>query len=160
NGLHPNADVVFSFTVDTPPTVTSTTPTNGASGVALTSTVSVTFDKAVNVTAPGFKLECPAGTPVAFTLPPAPPRGATSFTLTPGGPWPAGVTCTGTAVASQITDLAGTHLASDLVFTFNTDTAPTVASTTPTNGATTVLATTTVSFTFTKPVNVTGTAFT
>jgi methionine-rich copper-binding protein CopC len=158
--IHLAADYVFSFTVDTPPTVTSTTPVNGATTVALNTTVTFVFSKAVNVTASAFTLACPTGTPEAFTLSPAPPGGATTYTLTPTANLPAGTVCTATAVASQITDLAGTHLAANDAVSFTTDTPPTVSSTTPTNGATAVLANTTIAITFDKTVNVTASAFT
>ncbi len=159
NSLHPNADDVITFTVDTPPTVSSTAPVNGATNVAGNSTVSFTFNKAVNVTATAFKLECPVGTPQAFTLSPAPPGGVATFTLTPTANLPAGVTCTATAVAAQIADLAGTHLGADFAISFTTDAAPTVTSTVPANGATAVALTTTVTFTFNKAVNITNPAF-
>jgi len=154
------SNYVFSFTTDTPPTVSGTTPLDGATSVPLTSTVSFTFNKAVNVTASAFTLQCPSGTPVAFTLSPAPPGGTTTFTLTPSANLPAGTTCVATAVASQISDLAGTHLAANVSASFTTDSPPTVSSTTPANGATSVLASTTVTINFNKAVNVTGTAFT
>ncbi len=158
NSLHPNADDAITFTIDTPPTVTSTVPANGASTLPVSTTVSFTFNKAVNVTAPGFTLECPTGTPVAFTLAPAAPGGVTTFTLTPTANLPAGTTCTATAVASQIKDLAGTNLASSVAISFMTDTAPTVTSTAPANSATNVPLNTTVAFTFNKGVNVTSAA--
>jgi large repetitive protein len=104
--------------------VSTTTPSNGATNVALNAAPSVTFSKAVNVTASAFTLECPSGTPEAFTLTPAPPGGATTFTLTPSTPLPAGTVCTVTAVASQVKDLAGTNLAADYVLTFTTAAAP------------------------------------
>jgi methionine-rich copper-binding protein CopC len=159
SGVNMAADYVFSFTVDTPPTVTSTSPVNGATTVPLNTTVTFNFSKAVNVTASAFKLECPTGTPVAFGLSPSPPGGATAFTLTPSANLPAGTTCTATAVASQITDLAGTHLAADFAFSFTTDTPPAVTTTVPTNGAASVLASTTVTINFNKAVNVTASAF-
>ena len=155
-----DADHSFSFTVDTPPTVSSTTPANGATSVLATTAPSVTFDKPVNVSASAFTLECPTGTPEPFTLSPSPPGGATTFTLTPSSPLPAGVTCTVTVSASQVTDLAGTGLDADHSFSFTVDTPPTVSSTTPANGATSVLATTAPSVTFDKPVNVSASAFT
>jgi methionine-rich copper-binding protein CopC len=159
SGVNMAADYVFSFTVDTPPTVTNNTPANGATSVALNSTVTFTFSKAVNVTASAFKLECPAGTPVAFSLAPSPPGGVTLFTLTPSANLPAGTTCTATAVAAQITDLVGTHLAADFAFSFTTDTVPAVTTTVPANGAMSVLASTTVTINFNKAVNVTASAF-
>ena len=140
--------------------MTSTTPANGATNVLANTTPSVTFSKLVNVTASAFTLACPTGTPEPFTLSPAPPGGATTFTLTPGSPLPAGVTCTVTVLASQVTDSTGTQLDADHSFSFTVDTPPTVTSTTPANGATNVLANTTPSVTFSKPVNVTASAFT
>src|SRR5258706_8458363 len=62
-GTAMQADKVVTFTTDTPPTVTSTTPTNGATGVAATSTLTGNFSESVNVTGGAFRLECPAGTP-------------------------------------------------------------------------------------------------
>ncbi|HLX10432.1 MAG TPA: Ig-like domain-containing protein, partial [Thermoanaerobaculia bacterium] len=159
-GLQPAADFGFTFTTDGPPTVTSTSPANGATSVPLTSTVTVNFSKAVNVTASAFKLECPTGTPEAFTISPAPPGGATSFTLTPSASLPQGTTCTVTVVAAQVTDVAaGTHMTANVVFSFTTDTAPTVTSTVPANGATGVALNGTVTINFSKAVNVTATAF-
>jgi methionine-rich copper-binding protein CopC len=160
NGINLQANFTFSFTVDTPPTVTAINPANGATNVPLTSTVSFTFNEAVNVTASAFTLQCPSGTPQAFTLSPAPPGGATTFTLTPSANLPGGVVCTATAVASQIADAAGTHLAANVSSSFTIDTPPAVTTTTPANGATAVLASTTVTVNFNKAVNVTGTAFT
>jgi VCBS repeat-containing protein len=157
-GLHMTADFTASFTVDTAPTVTSTVPANGATSVAPSTTVTINFSKPVNVTASAFKLECPAGTPVAFTVSPASP--AASFVLTPAAPLPTGVTCTATVVAAQVADVsAGQHLQADDVFTFTIDTPPAVTSTVPSNGASNVLPTATVTINFSKPVNVTGTAF-
>ncbi len=160
-GLHPAADYLFNFTIDSPPTVTSTTPASGATSVALNSTVSFTFNKAVNITgSAAFTLQCPSGTPVAFNVAPAAPGGVATFTLTPTANMPAGTTCTATAVAAQIKDLAGTNLASNYVFTFTTDVAPTVTSTTPASGASSVALNSTVVFTFSKAVTTTATSFT
>ena len=134
-GQHPTADTVVSFATDAPPTVTSTVPANNAPAVLPSATVTVNFSEPVNVTGTAFTLECPSGTPVAFTVTPASP--ASSFVLHPTAALPAGVTCTVTAVAAQITDVdAGQHLMADFVTTFTVNTPPTVTSTTPTNGAT------------------------
>ena len=124
------------FTYDAAPTVTSTTPTNGATTVAPSTTVTFTFSKAVNVSASAFTLQCPTGTPVAFSLAPAPPGGVTTYTLTPTSALPAGTTCTATAVASQITDPAGTHPAVNDAVSFTTGTAPTVTSLSKSTGST------------------------
>ncbi len=106
------------ITVDAPPTVTSTVPSNGAGNVSLTSTVTINFSAPVNVTASAFRLECPSGTPVAFTVTPASP--SASYVLHPSANLPAATTCTATVVASEVTDAAGTHLAADYVWSFGT----------------------------------------
>ena len=108
---------------DTAPTVFSTSPTNGATSVSPASTVSFTFNKAVNVTLTAFTLQCPNGKSAAFKLSPNPPGGVISFTLTPTANLPFGVTCKATAVASQIADLAGTNLAANYSLSFTTMTA-------------------------------------
>ena len=101
-----------------PPVVTGASPANNATNVSPSSTVSFTFSKPVNVTGSAFTLQCPSGTPEAFTVAPAPPGGATTFTLTPSANLPADTTCTATAVAAQIADLAGTKMAADVTIGF------------------------------------------
>ena len=61
------SDYSFSFTTDTPPTVTTTSPTNGAVDVNADSTITVNFSKSVTATLTAYTLECPTGTPVSFT---------------------------------------------------------------------------------------------
>ena len=159
SGLHPTADYTGSFTTDSPPSVTTTLPANGATGVNPTATITVDFSESVNVTGTAFKLECPSGTPTAFTVTPASP--ATSFVLHPSASLPLGVLCTVTVVATEVHDVdTGLQLPADDIFSFTVDVAPTVASTVPTNGATGVAPSSTVTINFSEPVNVTGTAFT
>src|SRR6202034_3131169 len=116
----------------------------------LSAPITINFSKAVNVTASAFTLQCPTGTPEAFTLSPAPPGGVATFTLTPTATLPAGTVCTVTVVASQVSDLAATPLAANYVFSFTTDVAPTVTSTTPTNAATNQATTTTIAINFSE----------
>ena len=147
------------------PKVISTTPANGASGVATNSNIVINFSENVNVTASAFALECPAGSPVPFTVTPAPPGGANSFTLDPATDLPVGVTCTVTVTATQVTDTDGDDppdtMEADYVFSFSTsDTAPSVQSTTPTDGATGVALNTNITVQFSENVNVTASAFT
>lgn len=111
------------------PSVASTVPANGATGVSTSTTVTVTFSEAVDVTAGAFALECPVATPVAFTVSPVlPATGATAFTLTPGAALPASTTCTATVFAANVTDTdlvdPPDNLAADFVWTFTTGTAP------------------------------------
>ena len=60
---------------DTPPSVTATSPTNGATDVAAGSNISITFSESVNATTTAFTIECPTGSPKTFTqsASPAPP---------------------------------------------------------------------------------------
>ncbi|HSN74895.1 MAG TPA: Ig-like domain-containing protein, partial [Anaerolineae bacterium] len=112
---------------DTPPTVTSTTPTNNAQNVALNTTITVNFSDngpdGVDVAAGAFTVQCPVGTPVAFSSAPAlPADNITSVVLTPNSPLPPATTCTVTVLASQVTDNDGAAdpMAANFVFTFTT----------------------------------------
>jgi len=146
-----------AITVDNPPTVTSTVPAGGATSVNTTATITVNFSEAVTVGAGSFTLACPVGSPVAFTTAPAGP--AASYTLTPTAPLPAGVTCTLTVVAAQVTDAGGLNMAANHVVTFAVNTTPGVTSTTPANGATGVAPSATITVNFSESVNATAAAF-
>jgi hypothetical protein len=55
------ANFVFSYTtIDAAPTVTATTPTNGATNQATNTNLSVTFSEPVNVHGNWFQIVCPA----------------------------------------------------------------------------------------------------
>ena len=153
------ANVVFSFTIDTPPSVTATTPVNGATQVAANAAITVTFSEAVNAVAGNFTLTC-NGTPVAFTLSASP---AAAFTLTPTSALPAGELCTVAIPPGVITDVdAGDPpdaMGASYVFSFTIDAAPSVTATTPTNGATGTTTNANLTVTFSEPVNVTGNWF-
>ena len=156
------ADSVFTFTTDAAPSVASTLPANGATNVGPTADVSITFSESVHVTGTAFTLECPVGSPVAFTN--TTPSPATTFVLDPTAPLPSGTSCTVGVVASQVTDADAndppTTMAADYSFAFTTDAAPTVTSTMPSNGAASVGSDTSISITFSEAVNATGSAFT
>ena len=158
------ANFVFSFTIDQAPSVTATTPTNGATGVAINSNVSITFSEPVNVTGEWFSIACPtSGTRnVAATVVTG---GPTTFTINPNVDFANGEVCTVTVNASQVTDQDSgdppDNMAANFVFSFTTvDIAPTVTATTPTNGATDQPTNTDITVTFSEPVNVTGNWFT
>src|SRR5262249_15235492 len=99
------SNFVFSFTTASPtddaPTVVSTTPANLASHVANNTKVTFNFSESVSASASAFSIECPSGTPQAFTQTGSP---GTTFTLTPNASLPYSTTCTVTATAAQITD--------------------------------------------------------
>ena len=99
------ADFTFGFTTEAAPSVSSTVPSNGATGVAVNTDITVTFSESVAITPSTFALECPAGTGVPFTLSPAPPGPGTSFTLNPNPDIPSGKACTVKVTASTVTDV-------------------------------------------------------
>jgi hypothetical protein len=113
---------------DTAPTVTSTTPPNGATGVSTSADLSVTFSEQVNVTPAAFTLECPAGTPITLTNLTASP--ATTFNLHPTTSLPFNTQCKLVIHASAVTDTDTTdppdNMASDVTVTFTTGACPTI----------------------------------
>jgi methionine-rich copper-binding protein CopC len=157
------ANFVFSFTIDQAPSVTSTTPTNGATNQALASNVSITFSEPVNVAGNWFQIVCAnSGTRnVADTVVTG---GPTTFTINPNADFTPNETCTVTVFAAQVTDQDSgdppDNMTANFVFSFTTiDLAPTVTATTPTNGALNQATNTDISVTFSEPVNVTGNWF-
>ena len=147
----------------TPPTVISTTPTAGATGVARNTTVTATFSEPVtstSISTTTFTLTPAGGAPVAATVNAS---SATSATLTPSAPLAFGTTYTA-RLTTGIKDVAGNALSSAHSWTFTTvvNAAPTVTSTTPVPNATDVARNTTISATFSEPVaasSVTATTF-
>jgi methionine-rich copper-binding protein CopC len=118
-GVHPTANSSFTFTFDAAPSVASTVPTNGATGVAANAVITINFSETVNAANSSFSLECPVGSPRAFGLGNS---GSITFTLTPTVPLPAGTVCQVTVVAAQTSD-ADTNdppdfMAANYVFTF------------------------------------------
>ena len=89
------------FDVDAPPGVTATSPANGATAVPTGGAITVTFSEPVNATTASFSLACPVGSARAFTLSASP---ATTFTLMPTTPLPAGTTCRLTVNAAAVSD--------------------------------------------------------
>lgn len=154
------ANFVFSFTTDAAPAVTTTSPTNGATGVATDANIVVNFTEPVNVTTSSFTIECPApGNLQPFAVSGS---GTASITLNPNSNLPGG-TCTVTVIANQVSDTDSgdppdTMLA-NFVFSFTTDEAPTVTATTPVNGAIDQATNVNLSVTFSEPVNVGATWF-
>ena len=155
------ANYVWTFTIDVSPTVTSTTPANGAVAVALNTTVTATFSRAMDpttITTTTFTLTGPGVTPVA---------GAVTYTGTTATFTPAAILAAGTLYTATITtgakDPTGSALAANYVWTFTTDVPPTVVSTTPANGAINVAANTAPTATFSRamdPTTINSTTFT
>lgn len=139
------ADRVWTFTIEsTPPTVTLTSPANGATGVSGTANVTATFSEALNATtinATTFQLRDSANALVTATVNfNATTRVATlnpTPVLTQGAVYYA--TVRGGATDPRVKDVAGNPLAADVTWSFTIlpdTTAPTVTATTPVDGAT------------------------
>jgi glucose/arabinose dehydrogenase/PKD repeat protein len=104
----------------TAPTVTSTTPAGGATGVALNAPITVRFSEGLaagTVTAANLELRGPGGTLVGRTV----TYDATGHaaTITPSVP-PAASTLYTVTVRTGVTDVAGNPLAADHQFSFTT----------------------------------------
>ena len=160
-------DVVAGFTTAAPPddapTVTSTTPADGAADIAVGSNLAVTFSEPVDVADGGFELACDtsAAHPVAVT------GGPTTFTLDPTTDFATGEGCSLTILGSHVTDQDSNDppdaMADDVIVSFNTvappDEAPTVAGTAPSDGDGDVQPDANLEVTFSEPVAVAGSWF-
>ena len=96
------------------PTVVSTSPANGATGVAAATDLAVTFNESVGLTTGAFTLQCTQSGAVGLTH----PASGTSFTITTGATLVGGETCTFTVNASKVFDAGGASPAQNTVATF------------------------------------------
>ena len=154
------ANYVWNFTTaavldTTRPTVTSTSPNNGATNVTLGNALTATFSKAMNplsISNATFTL-AQGNEPVAGTV----NYTGVTATFTPIASLAPNVAFTATITAGA-KDLAGNALIGNYIWTFTTGAAvetvrPTVISTTPLNGATLVTSTSDLTATFSKLMN-------
>jgi len=145
--------------VDAVPAVASTTPGDGATGVATNSNLSVTFSEPVAAGSGAFAVTCDSSGSHAVTT----TGGPLTFTVDPTVNFAVGELCAATVVAAEIQDQDGflDHPSGDRVFSFRTaDVAPTISVTSPGAGATSVALNANITLTFSEPVDVTGTWFT
>ncbi|BAY31536.1 Ig domain protein group 1 domain protein [Nostoc carneum NIES-2107] len=157
-------DVVFTTSTvadTTPPTVTVTTPSNGATNVSTATTVTATFSEAIDaatINTNTFELRSPNSL-VAATV--TYNSANNTATLTPSAALAASTTYTATVKGGtsdpRVKDLAGNALAANSIWSFTTaaadTTPPTVTATTPSNGATNVSIATTVTATFNEAID-------
>ena len=123
-GVSLAANFVWTFTTAPPPTVVSTVPANGATGVAVTTLVSATFSGPMNpatITGTTFTVTGPGATPVA---------GAVTYTGSTATFTPTSALANSTLFTATITtgakDPSGAPLAANFVWTFTTATPPAV----------------------------------
>ena len=137
----------------TPPTVSSTNPANGATGVAVNAALTATFSEQMNpatISTATFTVKDAANNPVTGTV----SYQGTTATFTPSAHLAFSTTYTAT-ITTGVTDLAGNHLIGAYSWNFTTGVAPdttppTVLMTTPAKGATGVPVNTTVTATFSE----------
>jgi hypothetical protein len=157
------ANATWSFTTAaadvTPPTVTTTTPANGAVNVSRTTTVTATFSEAMDpatINGTTFELRDSANVLVAATV----TYNATTrvATLTPGSQLAGSTVYTATVLGGaadpRVKDLAGNALAANRTWSFTTVAAdvtpPTVTTTSPADGATGFVRTANITATFSE----------
>jgi predicted extracellular nuclease len=108
-------------TGDIAPTVVSTTPADGAGGVAEDAGISITFSEPITIAGTWFTISCTvSGGHTALAA-----GGPTTYTLNPSPDFVAGDTCTVTIVASNIHDNDANDppdtMAANYVFSFSTE---------------------------------------
>ena len=169
------ANFVFTFTTGSAadtvlPTVSFTTPTYGATNVAINANINATFSEPMDpltITVVNFKLTSPGLIPTTTN----PVAGTISYlgstaTFIPTSTLGANTVYTAT-MTTGARDLAGNSLAADYVWSFTTSmdadvTAPTVTGTINTNGGTNVAVNTKAGATFSKamdPLSITNANF-
>jgi hypothetical protein len=147
------------------PTVSFTSPANGAVAVPTNRIINAGFSEAMDplsITSATFTVSDSGGVPVSGTISGIGP----SATFTPATPLANSTTYTAT-ITSGVKDLAGNTLASNYVWSFTTGiaadtTAPTVTNTTPLNLATSVTTNSVVTGTFSEsmdPLTITTSTF-
>lgn len=158
NGVAMSAPVKWSFTTGGPaPTISSRTPGSGQNGVAITTTVAATFNKAIDPSTLSLALTDPSGTVVPGTL----TYNATSrqAVLDPTALLSYSTKYTAT-VRANATD--GGFMTAPSTWTFTTvavGPAPTVSSVSPGSNSTRVSPTTKVSATFSRSIDPTTLRF-
>jgi hypothetical protein len=144
------------------PTVVSTIPANGATNVAINTTMSATFNEAMSpgtIGSTSFTVTGPGGAAVAGAV----TYTGTVATFTPAAPLAYSSIYTAT-ITTGAKDLGGASLLNNYVWSFTTITPPpAVIATIPTNGATNVVVNTPISATFSEgmnPATISATTFT
>jgi hypothetical protein len=135
------------------PSVVSTTPAAGATGIPVNQVVSATFNEPMNSSTVGattFLLTGPGATAVAGTVSYAATGSVASFAPTAILAYNTTYTAT---ITTAVTNTVGVQLASAYSWSFTTATQPTVIATLPANGATGVPTNQVLSATFSKALN-------
>ena len=106
------------------PSVATSTPAAGATGVSRDANVTISFNEPVNVSDGWYSISCSSSGPHTA----AASGGPTSFTLNPDSDFAFGETCMVTVVAAQVSDQDALdppdNMAADHEFSFSTESAP------------------------------------
>ena len=109
-----------TIVTDSAPRVSSTSPANGATGVALSSNVMITFSEDVSVSGTWFTISCSTSGAHSATS----GGGPAAFTLDPTMNFAPGETCTVTVTGSSVSDADSADppdtMAGDYTFSFST----------------------------------------
>src|SRR5688500_8934296 len=109
-----------SVPADGAPSVTSSSPSGGAAGVARDANVTITFSEPVNVTGPWHSISCVTSGAHAATV----SGGPTTFTLDPAAAFAPNENCTVTVTGAPVSDQDAADppdtMAADHAFTFTT----------------------------------------
>ncbi len=89
---------------DAAPTVSATSPANGATNVPVSGNISITFSESVDVAAGAITVQCPAGNQVAAN---GAASDVTGVTIDPAGDLPANTVCAIVISAAGVTDNDG-----------------------------------------------------
>ncbi len=105
--------------VDFSPTVTSTTPADGGTGVSVSANIDINFSEAVTTTDPWFTIICTSSGSHTATV----TGGPQSFSLDPSPDFSLSETCDVVIIATQVADQDGNadNMASDYSFSFDTN---------------------------------------
>ena len=107
--------------VDVLPTVTSTVPANSATGISLSTPITLNFSEAISTFNTFTVTDTTASASVSFTQSPTDGNASSTFTLTPTAALAAGHTFTVTVLRFQTADVdGGLSMAADYVFSFTT----------------------------------------
>lgn len=156
----PSADATFSFTTDSPPALSSSSPADGATAVEASASVVLSFSEPVDVPSGALALTC-SGSAQPFTLSGS---GTDLLTLEPRGRLPATSPCSVSAAPDSVTDADHGDLPDsltaplDIGFT-TVDAEPSVIGTSPADGAMGIGVATDFVVTFSEPVRVAPDAF-
>src|SRR5439155_599910 len=135
-----NGQVVYVFGPPdrTPPSVSSTMPANGATGVAINSPITATFSEAVQsstINTNTFTLKDSSNNAIAGTVSLSPDGKTATFTPSSNLALPATYTAT---ISTGVKDLAGNAMAANYVWTFTTIVQNTRPQTVPSTSSSTV----------------------